>query len=208
MSLFALLLAAATPERVDPGLEPADVVEQYRAWATSQKRTGPRAELVCQPFAEGLKLCFSHATAKGRAYYTAADGLDAAALFARGVGTQTEALARLERTPVEGFAQSYWLSSRGDGRDHVPVLFPEDLRALVGGDVVIAAPVHGVLLAWLPGDLDFDKAVAVGVKQMYETLPDPVSPLLYRWDGKLWRTWGEAKLAEPIASPPPSPVPG
>jgi hypothetical protein len=209
VNVLALLLlgAAPVPEMPDPSLEPADVAAQYRAWATTQKRTGPKAELACQAFAEGLQLCFTHAVAgakgaKGRAYYTQADGHTIPELMAGAAGTAADAMARMEPVAVEGFAHGYRMSARGDGRDHVAALFPTELAKLVGGDVVIGVPAHGVLIAWLPGDLDFDKVVAVGVKKMFETLPDPVSPLLYHWDGKLWRTWGEAKLAPPAPTPP------
>jgi hypothetical protein len=198
---LGLVAAAPPPSRPDPGLEPADVVDQYRAWAASKHRKGDATELVCRPFAEGAQLCFTHAVGGARTWFTKADGKDAAALEAEGRGTAEEAMARLEAVPVEGFTRSYWLSAKGDGRDHVPVLFPDALDAKLGGPAVVAAPARGVLVAWLPGDLDFDKAVAVGVRRMYETLPDPVSPLIWRWDGKAWKTWGEAKAVD--AAPPP-----
>lgn len=197
-ALLLALLLAATPRRPDPGLEPDDVAVQYRAWAAAQGVSGPAAELVCRPFATRAALCFSRPKGKGRTWWTQADGKDADALLAAGKGTAPEALDRLEAVPVEGFTQVYWMAARGDGRDHTPVLFPEELRAKVGGDVVVGVPARGVLVAWRPGqDLGFDKAVAVGVRRMYDTLPDAVSPLLYRWDGKAWTVWGQAVPAEP-----------
>jgi hypothetical protein len=192
-----LLLLAASPAapRVDPGLEPADVEAQYRAWATSQKRAGPAAELVCGPFADGLRLCFSRMVGKKRVHFTQADGRTLPQLVDAGVGTDEEALARLEEVRVEGFTRTYLLSAKGDGRDHVPALHPAALQKRLGPDVSIAAPARGVLVAWAPGDPEFDKVVAVGVLKMYETLDDPVSPALYRWDGTAWVAWAEAKAA-------------
>lgn len=194
------LLAATAFAGVDPGLEPADVAAQYRAFATKKGRSGGATELVCRPFAEATVLCFSHLEGKKRVYATVDGGKDAAALEAEGRGTEEAALACFEPVTGEGLGRSYFLCARGDGRDHVPVLFPQALAAKVGGDVVVAAPARGVLVAWAPGDLDFDKAVAVGVRRMFESLPDPVSPLVYRWDGARWVTWGEAKLATPPAA--------
>lgn len=206
--LAAPPLAAAPAPRPDPGLEPADVEEQYRAWATSKGVEGDAAELVCRSFAEAVDLCFSRPKGKGRAWWTRAEGKDAAALEAAGKGAAEEAVARLEPAKVEGFTRSYFVSARGDGRDHVPVLFPDALRARFGVDPVVAAPVRGVLVAWAPGDLDFDKVVGVGVRRMYDTLPDPVSPLLYRWDGKAWKVWGQARPAGEPAEPAAPAAPG
>ncbi|MFZ5480370.1 MAG: hypothetical protein ACOZNI_26640 [Myxococcota bacterium] len=195
-----LLLLAATPAstgpaRVDPGLEPEDVEDQYRAFATGKGRAGDAAELVCGPFAEGLRLCFSHPVGKKRVYYTRADGKSLADLVDAGVGTDEEAVARLEEVKVEGFTRSYWLSAKGDGRDHLPALHPEALRRKLGGDPSIAVPARGVLVAWVHGDPEFDKVVAVGALKMHETMPDAVSPLVYRWDGKTWVAWARAKEA-------------
>jgi hypothetical protein len=204
--VFAVLSAQAAV-RVDPGAEPSDVEAQYREFAASKGRSGDRAELVCRPFAEGVDLCFTHLNGGTRLYYTKADGKDAAALEASGRGDATAALAGLEATAVEGFTRKYWLRALGDGRDHVPALFPEALQEKVGKDVVIAVPARGVFVAWEPGDADFDKVVAVGVRRMFETLPDPVSPLIYAWNGTSWSTWGQAKaVREPTTPAPATPV--
>lgn len=200
IALVALLAWAAPAPRPDPGLEPVDVEAQYRAWASANGVVGPAAELVCQPFAEAAKLCFSRPKGKGRAWWTQADGKDAAALLAAGKGKPAEAIGRLEPQQVEGYTLRYWVAAKGDGRDHTAVLFPEELRAKVGGDFVVAAPARGVLVVWRPGeDMTFDKVVAVGVRRMYDTLPDPVSPLVYKWDGSVWKVWGQAIAADPTS---------
>ena len=208
--LLWVLVATGAP-RVDPGLAPEGVEEAYRRWAASEGRTGDAAELVCRAFAEKVALCFTRAEAGGRTYVTRADGRTADALERDARGEGPTAVARLEPVAVEGFATPYWMRAEGDGRDHAALLHPDAIGAKVGQGFVVAAPARGVLVAWLPGDIVFDKVVAVGVRRMYETLPDPVSPLVYRWDGKTWKTWGEARAVPgetgPSPIPSPSPVP-
>lgn len=195
-----LLLLAAAWAGWDPGLEPADVADQYRAFALSKGRKGDATELVCRPFAEAVVLCFSMDEGKKRVYATRAGGLDAAALEAQARGAATEALACLSPVTPEGLTRSYLACTRGDGRDHVPLLYPELLAAKAGGGFVVAAPARGVLLVWTPGDAEFDKVMAVGARRMFESLPDPVSPLVYRWDVDHWATWGQARAVEAPAA--------
>lgn len=198
MLLLGLAVAAprVDPPRVDPGVEPSDVQAEYRAWAAGEKRTGDRAELVCRAFAESVSLCFTRIEGSKRVYFTKADGGEVAALEASGRGEPSN--LGLEPVTVEGFTGRYWLRAEGDGRDHVPALHPDALRALVGGEVLAAFPARGVFVAWAPGDTEFDKVVAVGVRRMYETLENPVSPLVYRLSGGAWDTWGEARATEPV----------
>lgn len=189
----------------DPGLESGDVVEQFAAWAKKKKLKGPAAQLVCMPFADPLQLCFTKLTGEIRSYYTAADGKTAAELLALGVGDEEAAITPLEASYVDGFAQRYFLVT-GQARAHTALLFPDALERKVGGKCVVGAPAEGVLVAWVPGDLDFDKVMAVGVKRMFDTLPNAVSPVLYTYDGRSWVQWGEAtELVLPKGDPSPSP---
>ena len=57
----------------------------------------------------------------------------------------------------------------------------------------MAVPCAGVLLFWVPGDADFDKIMAVGVRQMNEACEHSVSNRVYRWKDNRWVVWGEAK---------------
>ncbi len=200
--MFALLAVAAARAGWDPGLEPADVADQYRAFAVSKGRKGEATELVCRPFAEATVLCYSRDDGKKRVYATRAAGVDAGALEAQSRGTDAEALACLVPVVPEGTTRSYLACTRGDGRDHVPLLHPDALAARVGKTFVAAAPARGVLVVWTPGDAEFDKLMAVGVRRMFEGMPDPVSPLVYRWDGGHWVTWGQAReLPDPVGTP-------
>lgn len=209
--LLALLAAALAAPAVDPGLAPEGVEAQFRAWAQAEGRRGAAAEIACRPFAEKVALCFMRREGDARVYVTRAEGESVDALEARARGDAKEAVAKLEPVAVEGFATPYWVRAEGDGRDHAALLHPEAIAAKLGPSYVVAAPARGVLVAWVPGDVVFDKIVAVGVRKMYETLPDPVSPLIYRWDGTAWKTWGEARAVPgetgPSPIPSPSPVP-
>lgn len=205
--MLLFVLAALAGARVDPSLAPAGIEADFRAWANASGRTGSDAELVCRPFAERVSLCFMRAEGDARVYVTRVDGRTAEQLEADGRGAATDAVKALEPVKVDGFPQPYWVRAAGDGRDHTPFLHPDALRTKLGGEPVVAAPARGVLVAWVPGDLVFDKIVAVGVRRMYETLPDPVSPLIYRWDGEKWVTWGEARAVAGEVGPAPTPAP-
>ncbi len=175
------------PTTVYPLMEPDSVVGEYRAWAKSIGKTGDATELECAPFAENLVECFLDARGS---LYTRAMGFSAPTLAAALVpGTPLG----LTETHVDGFTRTYWLRAQGDGQDHVPMAWPAALAAAVAGQPVVAVPVRGAFVAWLPGDAEFDKVMGVGVRKMYETLPDPVSPLLYQWRDGAWGTWGVAK---------------
>ena len=196
---------------MDPGLAPAGIADTYRSFAESTGKTGAATELVCRAFAEAAELCFTRHEKGGRVYYTRADGKPAGELEAASKQAAREALQKLEPVRVDGFATPYWMRAEGDDRDHALLLQPDALKEKVGEGFVVAAPARGVLVAWVPGDVVFDKIVAVGVRRMYDTLPDPVSPLVYRWDGARWITWGSAREVAgetgPSPIPSPSPVP-
>lgn len=211
LALLAALLGAVAPAdaapRVDPGLEPEGVEAAFRAYAESQGRPEAARDLVCRRFAERARLCFTHAEASGRLYFTRGDGQAIEALEASSRGVAADAVKRLEPVKVEGFATPYWMAAVGDGRDHAAVLHPDALQKRVGSGAVVAAPARGVLVAWVPGDVVFDKIVAVGIRRMYDTLPNPVSPLLYKWNGEAWITWGEAREVAGATGPSPLSVP-
>jgi len=198
--LAALAWAADPAPGWAPSVEASGVVEAYRAWASGRGRPAPAAELVCRPFAEATVLCFTRDDGKKRVYATAADRQTAATLEAAAAGEAPAALACLEDVAVEGSTRRYAACAAGTGAEHRPLLHPAALAARFGGSVVVGIPARGVLVAWAPGDLEFDTVVGVGVRRMYESLPDPVSPLLYTWNGLGWVTWGEVRLA-PTATP-------
>ena len=199
--MLLLITRLALAARVDPGIEQVGVEAAFQEWAAAKGEPSAKQALACRPFAEGIELCFSRIEGDTRRYYTRADGLSVEALEAKAAGRAEDALVYFVAVPVDGFTGSYWLTNEGDGRDHAALLFPQALAKRFGEHFVVAVPVRGVLVVWVPGDAEFDKAVAVGVSRMYETLPDSVSPRIYTWDGAKWVTWGEAKVQD---VPPPS----
>ena len=205
MLLVAAALAAAP--RVDPAVESDEVEAAYARYAEAQGRPEAARRLVCRPFAERTRLCFTRVEGGLRSWYVAADAKPLATLEAAARGSVEDAVKRLEPISVDGFSTLYWMAANGDGRDHAALLHPDALRKRLGGDFVVATPARGVLVAWLPGDVVFDKIVAVGVRRMYETLPDPVSPLLYKWTGEAWITWGEAREVPGADGPAPVSAP-
>jgi hypothetical protein len=204
-----LLIAAAfaAAPRVDPGVESDEVQAAYAEYAAAQGRPEAARALVCRPFAERTRLCFTRLEGGVRSWYVTADGRSLATLEAAALGSADDAVKRLEPVTVEGFATPYWMAAVGDGRDHAALLHPDALKKRLGGAFVVAAPARGVLVAWLPGDVVFDKIVAVGVRRMYETLPNPVSPLLYKWTGEAWITWGAAREVTGAEGPAPVSAP-
>lgn len=177
------------PKVVYPLMEPDSVTAEYRTWAKSKGKRGDAAELVCTPLAENLVECFLDG--KG-SLLTKAAGFSLEAIL---LGLPQDGEFGLTLTHVDGFAHPYWIRAEGDGKDHLAMHWPKALAMQLHSDPVVAVPVRGVFVAWLPGDPEFDKVMGVGVRKMYETLPDPVSPLLYQWRDGAWATWGVAKPA-------------
>ena len=102
---------------------------------------------------------------------------------------------------VAGIEGRYFVRSEGDGFDAAALLRPALLAQLASAEPVVAVPEDGTFLWWVPGDADFDKMVAVGVRRMMEASTRSVSPRIYRHNGTEWTVWGEVRGA--IEIPPP-----
>lgn len=192
--ILGLLLAAAPTPTIAPVAQPPTAPLAFTTAALHAGRTGDAAAMVCAPFAMELLLCYAEVKPTTTRFLSLADGLDAnaAATRARTLGAEA-ALAALTPENADGFARTWWLRSEADGLDHLPLLYPDELTKRLGGPPTVATPNQGTFVAWVSGDADFDKMVAVGVRKMYDTLPQPVSPDLYTWDGLGWKLWGVAK---------------
>ena len=219
--LLAVLLGAgvadAKPSQVPTvfaGAERVDVREFFRVWATGQGATGPEAELVCRDLAEAVLLCFTTESAGVRGYLTEAGrtalgkgkGSEVAGLERAARSHTKAALAAMERRAPVGLpasvsgpdAPAYWVSAREDGRAHAPLLDPASLTARFGKKWVVAVPTRELLVVWVPGEPQFDKIMAVGVRRAYDEAPETqVSPLVYRWTDEGWTTWGTAVPVAP-----------
>lgn len=186
--LFSLAVGASP--RVGAVMEPEDVVEQYRAHASSKGKSGAEAELLCKPAVEGLQVCASVIEGNSWRYATHADVE---------VKAPTETLSGpklgFQRKSVEGIG-GYWVRSENDGLEGMVFVQPELLKALTPAGVVVAWPQPGVVIAWVPGNPSLDQVLSVGVVKMLEASQHPISSKGYRHDGDEWLVWGEAKAPE------------
>ena len=191
--MIALLTAvgwAAAAGPVGAVVEPSDVVEQYRLHAGEKGVTGPAAELLCKAAAESIQVCATVLTEKGWRYATHADD---------GVVAPTTALdssrsADFEAKQVPDVGQ-YWVRQLDDGREGLIMVNPEILSLLAPVPVVVAWPVPGVVIAWVPGNPSLDRVLSVGVAKMAAASNHPISAKVYRYLNEDWAVWGEAKAS-------------
>jgi hypothetical protein len=199
--LSAAAVAAGVPAWVAPVVEPADVVSQYRDHARSKGRSGADATLACRNFAEELLLCFRWKDGERIARLTDADltrmgvGLVEIEAQATRLSELAVTAARFTQRTVPDVEGSYFVSEVGDGMDAAPFLAPMALEQVLGARPVLACPADGGVIAWVPGQADLDKIVAVGVRKAHDSASHPVSPRVYVWDGAGWVVWGEAVAA-------------
>ena len=72
LTLWTAIAWAGAP-LVGAGMEPDDVVEQYREHAKSKGLPAPEAELLCKVATEGLQICATVLSATGWRYASHAD---------------------------------------------------------------------------------------------------------------------------------------
>lgn len=196
----------ATPPELRPMAAPADAASRYRVLAEELGKKGAETEILCDLLAEQLSLCAVQSGGE-LDYVTRAEaelwGLDRTAISARlrsaaeaGFGAERPAAAS-----IEGMSGRYWVSAEADGLDAAGLLFPERLEQIAGAPPVVAVPVQGALLFWVPGDAELDKIMAVAVRRMFEAGPQRVSPLIYRWKDGRWGVWGSAVKAGGLERP-------
>ena len=186
------------------------------AAARSAGATGDAAIPACRRMAPGLLVCVSSVEDPQRVVMmqeltAAGSSLDAALAAARAQLEPAWAAKPARTFRVEGVEGRYFVRSAGDGFDAAALLRPELLAQLVSAEPVVAVPEDGTFVWWVPGDADFDKMVAVGVRRMTEASAAPVSAQIYRYTGTEWSVWGEVRGAIDLpipAQPAPSPPPG
>ena len=166
-------------------MEPPDVVEQYRLHATEQGRLGPAGELICKDAVEGLQICATVIDGSAWRYASEAD---------EGVERPTAFLSEHGFTAkdAEGVGR-YWAREQSDGKEGMVFVQPGLLAELSPVGVVVAWPVPGVVIAWVPGNPSLDQLMSVGVTKMYAASNHPISAKIYRFVSGEWRVWGEAK---------------
>ena len=100
--------------------------------------------------------------------------------------------ARYVQQSIPGTSTVYWASGLMDGLDGAGWLHPKQLEAIAGGPILVAQPLPGTFFFWLKSANSAHKKMAVGIKELYTSSNEPLSPLIYHWDGDNWLVWGEA----------------
>jgi hypothetical protein len=196
LAFLAQALAAVPPLYPQP--EPADIATAFEEYAKGQGKSGAATRIRCRPLAEGIVLFFRFLDEGRLKYVTQSEVVawradDATLVAAATAHAATIDDARFERTPVDGTpGAAYWVSRKGDGLDGAAFLDPRRLERVAGGPVVVAMPAAGTLLFWRPDGGELDRIVAVGVRRMADASDHPISDRVYRWDGTVWRVWGQA----------------
>ena len=191
---FAATAGGTVPEAVRPVVAPVDAPAQFRAWSVAH---GGPAELACDAlWPDQALLCFRIREGSTRRWVTTADvsgwGVDLAAVRAAMVDRAASHLAP-EGRPVEGLNATFWQAVDGDGWAAAGVLRPGDLsRALGDGPLAVAMPTDQILIAWHPGREEVDRAVAVGIHELWDGKDGAVSAVAFTWDGASWAPWGVA----------------
>ncbi len=180
-----MLVSLAHAGPVGAVMEPSDVVEQYRLHAREQGRSGLDAELVCKQAVEDLQICATVIGEKSWRYALASD---------KEVERPTAMLTEhgFSRKDVEGVGR-YWTREKADGREGMVFVQPGLLTELSPVGVVVAWPIPGVVIAWVPGNPTLDQIMSVGVAEMVSASNHPISAKVHRFVEGEWRVWGEAK---------------
>ncbi len=214
--LLVSLCSAAPPEGLLPVVDRPGLQVSWSEQARAAGAEGEAGVLACRSFAEGLALCFTVPDGEGRRMVTLHDlsawqvdlaAVEAAALVGVVAGLDE---SRPQRVQIEGDSRGYLLSAEGDGLDHAGLFDPGALAARFdGAPHGVGVPARGVLIAFALGDSELETMVAVGIRRLWETVDDPITPAVYTWSGDRWVIWGEAKpggavqpASDPLARPP------
>jgi hypothetical protein len=181
-----------------PHVESARILDDWRAQAVAEGVAPDAVELACRPFAESLLLCFDLWEGDERRYVNRADlaawAVDLPTLERQARKAELEGFSasKLEKIQVVGDVRSYWMATDTERREQAALFAPEILAQVVGGTPVVAIPVRGVLLAMPLGDRELEQIVAVGARKAWDTMPDPITPVLYAWRDGSWVARSEA----------------
>ena len=188
MVFFWIVGAVAHSMPIGAVMEPSDVVEQYRLHARGLGRSGNEAELICKAAVEDLQICATVIEEKGWRYALASD---------KHVERPTAMLADhgFVLKDVEGVGR-YWAREKADGKEGMIFVQPGLLSELSPVGVVVAWPVPGVVVAWVPGNPTLDQIMSVGVAEMLASSKHPISAKVFRYAEDKWRVWGEAKKSD------------
>jgi len=209
--LIGLALAQA-PEGLLPLVEQPGIQISWSEQARAGGAEGDAAALACRSFAEGLALCFTAPQDDARRMVTLQDlstwqvdlaAVEASAMVGVAAGLDPQ---RPQVVQVEGDARSYLLSAEGDGLDQAGLFEPSTLQArFVGQAFAVGVPARGVLIAFPLGDRELETIVAVGIRRLWETVEEPITPKVYTWNSEAWVVWGQASPGG-VSKPPSDPI--
>jgi hypothetical protein len=199
--VLATAALAAPPDGLRPVVGSADVGERFVRWLGEQGLAPEH--LVCEPvWPEVAQLCFRVWDQGKRRWVVGRDlatwGVDEPGLRAAVTPLAEAHLSAAELVPIGGTAASYLRLVDGDGWAAAGLLRPDLLvQKLGGGPIRVAVPAESVLVAWKAQGEDVDRIMAVGVRELFDTTKNPVSPKVETWDGLKWEPFGEARPTEP-----------
>jgi hypothetical protein len=196
--LITLAAAAELPGSLRPVVADPGVPGRFAAWRAEKGL--PPAELACEPALPGaVLLCFRLWEGTARRWITRDDlagwGATTADLRAALLPEASRRLAAAEVVQIPGTTSTYVRLTDGDGWAASAILAPAALAARLGAEgapIRVSLPTEGVLLAWVAGDADRDRILAVAAREIYDAQPGSVSPAVFTWDGRVWTSFGEA----------------
>lgn len=187
---------AGIPDDVRPVIVRDGAAERYRVW---QERLGlPASRILCdQGGPPGILVCYQTRDESGLRWVH--DG-DLATWNSSHDELRNEMIRRapahlgtLEWVSVRGTPDRYARIVAGDGWPAALLLAPQAMVPRLGAPPLrVAVPARGVALAFRPAGPDLDRIMAVGVREMFDTLARGVSPMVFEWDGRAWTPWGQA----------------
>ena len=180
--------------------EPADVDVLYRFAAETAGLDGPALTPACRAWSAFFAMCFMVEEDGARRLIHQGDleewQVDDAELeeLARSQGLSLLSTFSGHQVGIADLKDdAYWLFEGENGLASTALLYPEWMVDRVGEGMVLAIPSRGRVVAWVPGDEEVDRVIAIGIRRLYEQAQIPVSSVIVRWNGQAWVRWGEAQ---------------
>lgn len=194
---------AQVPPGITPSAAPPDIAEQYRDHQKSSGVAPPWDLLACDDlWLNQAELCFRLDDGNRRRFVTERDlrswGVTLPQLREEMDRRAVEVLQRKpEKRQITGMSASYWMINDPSWAA-AGLLQPATLAEQLGTSTLfVALPVDTVLLAWIPGDPEVDKVMAIAVRELHDGGDSNISAVVHKWANGRWSTFGEAKPRSP-----------
>jgi len=203
-SVGAVILALGTPARAQaptealrPILAPWDAPTKWSAYLEG-KGASPDP-LACDALVDDqVRLCLRVREGDRLRWVTTGDLERWSLSLEQAVGLVREAstthLSDARPVQVVDMNHEFLQLVDGEGWAASLALQPDRVARMLGPDTRFAFPAGTVALAWRAGDGELDKVMAVGVVELAEEQPGEVTRTVFRWDGKGFVPYAEAKL--------------